>query len=71
MAKFKHGRKWGSNRKQRKSKRRWEVCMQMVGRKFTDRASSIKIKQTDEVTNMFKKELARNSEYEDKLDWAN
>ena len=67
MAKHEHRRKWGSNRKQRNLKWRWEVHMQVVDGKFTDSTSSIRIKQTDEVMDVFAKELERNSECEEQL----
>ena len=44
--------------------------MQVMSRKFTDSTSSIKIRQMDEVTDVFVKELERNLEYKDKLDQA-
>ena len=65
MAKFRCGRRWGCNRKQRNLKRRWEICLKVVGRRFLDNESSNGIQQMDETVDMFKKEMGRNLEFED------
>ena len=69
VAKFKHGKRWGCNKKQRNLKRRWEICMEVVGRKCMDNATLSKIKLTDEIVDECTKEK-RNKECENMLDQA-
>ena len=57
MTKCRHGRRWGCNRKQRNLKKRWEICMKVVGRKFSDGKSSNRIQQMDETVDIFGKEM--------------
>ena len=68
MAKFKNGKRWGCNRKQRNLKRRWKICMAVVGGKFTENMSSSEIGQISKMVEIFEKELEL--EFEDEMEQA-
>ena len=62
VVKFKHRKRWGHNRKQRNLKRRWEICMEVVGRKCRDNVTSSEIKLMDKIMDECAKEMERNKE---------
>ena len=59
VVKFRHGKRWGCNRKQRNLKRRGEVCMEVVSGKCTDNESLKRIMQTDEIMDECASELEK------------
>ena len=62
VTKFKHGKRWRCNRKQRNLKRGWEICMEVVGRKCRDNVTSSEIKLMDKIMDECAKEMERNKE---------
>ena len=50
--------------------RRWEICMEVVGGKCMDNATSSKIRLMNKVTDKCAKEMERNEEHERMLDQA-